>query len=59
MTTTTSPEPVHRVADVARHLDVDPNSVYSLIRSGRLRAVRVGRLLRVPESALTDFLAGR
>lgn len=53
-----SPEPVHRVPYVAQHLDCDDETVYRLIAAGRLRAIRVGRLLRVPDSALADFIAG-
>lgn len=57
--TTTAPERVLRVREVASHLDVEDDLVYALIRDNRLRAIRVGRLLRVPESALADYIAGR
>jgi len=57
-TTTTAPERVLRVREVARHLDCEEDTVYRLIRENRLRAVRIGRLIRVPESALADFIAG-
>lgn len=50
-------ERVLKVLDVAEHLDCDTGTVYRLIDQGKLRAVRVGRLLRVPESALADFIA--
>jgi excisionase family DNA binding protein len=36
----------------------DPDAVYALIRSGRLRAVKLGREYRVPEPALEAFLNG-
>lgn len=58
-TTTAASERVLRVPDVAVHLDVDDGTVYGLIASGQLRAIRIGRLLRVPESSLADFIAGR
>ncbi|MDQ3422005.1 MAG: helix-turn-helix domain-containing protein [Actinomycetota bacterium] len=58
MTTTTAPERVFRVRDAAAHLDCDPDTIYKEIREGRLRAIRVGRLLRVPESALAAFIDG-
>lgn len=58
--TTTSPEPVLKVREVAEHLGIkDDVTVYNLIKAGRLRAIRVGRLVRVPESALADFIAGK
>ncbi|STY68803.1 helix-turn-helix domain-containing protein [Micrococcus luteus] len=51
------PEPVLRVPEVAEHLHCTPQLVYSLIHRGELRAVRLGRLIRVPLSALNEYLA--
>lgn len=52
-------ERVLRVPEVRKRLDLKTDdSVYMLIRQGQLRAIRVGRLIRVPESALADFIAG-
>lgn len=45
------------VRDVARRLGVHPETVRRLIHDGRLRAVRVGRVLRVDPSDLDGFLA--
>lgn len=59
MTATPTVEPVQRVPEVAKRLDCSRDAVYGLIASGELRAIRVGRLLRVPESALADFIAGK
>lgn len=42
--------------EVAELLGVGRPAVEELVRSGRLRAVRVGRRLHVPVSALEDFL---
>ncbi|MBW6395253.1 helix-turn-helix domain-containing protein [Thermus sp. SYSU G05001] len=42
--------------EVADLLGVGRPAVEELVRSGRLRAVRVGRRLHVPVSALEDFL---
>lgn len=53
-----TPEHVMRVREVAQHLDCDRDTVYRLIRAGQLRSIRVGRLIRVPESALSEFIAG-
>ena len=50
---------MHKVSEVAGQLKCHPGSVYGLIRDGHLRAIRVGRLIRVPESALAEFIAGR
>lgn len=60
-TATLSPnrsDTINRVPDVAARLDVSTDAVYRLIREGRLRAIRVGRLIRVPESALAAFIDG-
>ena len=51
-------ERVLKAAEVARHLGCTPDTVYTMIREGKLRAIRVGRLLRVPESSLAEFIAG-
>ncbi|WP_405848095.1 helix-turn-helix domain-containing protein [Streptomyces niveus] len=51
-------------AEVAERLDVSRSTVYNLIASGRLAAHCMGggkirpRGLRVPESAVTAYLAG-
>ena len=46
------------VREAAQLLRVGPRTVYNLIRSGRLRAVRVGRLWRVPMQGLEEYLRG-
>jgi excisionase family DNA binding protein len=40
---------------VAEELSVSIWAVYRLVRKGDLVAIRVGRLLRVPESSLSHF----
>jgi excisionase family DNA binding protein len=40
------------VAQAAERLGVHPNTVYRMIACGRLRAAKVGRLWRIPESDL-------
>ncbi len=44
------------VAEVAALMRVSKMTVYRLIHSGELPAVRVGRSFRVPESAVHDYL---
>ena len=58
LTPTATAERVLRVREVADHLDVDADTVYRLIRENRIRAIRLGRVLRVPQSALADFISG-
>jgi excisionase family DNA binding protein len=44
------------VADVATMLRVSKMSVYRLIHSGELEAVRFGRSFRVPNAAVETYL---
>lgn len=44
------------VAEVAAIMRVSKMTVYRLVHSGELPAVRVGRSFRVPERAVNDFL---
>jgi excisionase family DNA binding protein len=44
------------VAEVAALMRVSKMTVYRLVHSGELPAVRVGRSFRVPEQAVHDYL---
>lgn len=44
------------VAEVATAMRVSKMTVYRLVHSGDLPAVRVGRSFRVPESAVDEYL---
>ncbi|TWE06909.1 excisionase family DNA binding protein [Rudaeicoccus suwonensis] len=44
------------VAEVAAIMRVSKMTVYRLVHSGELPAVRVGRSFRVPEHAVTEYL---
>jgi len=44
------------VAEVAALMRVSKMTVYRLVHSGELNAVRVGRSFRVPEKAVHDYL---
>jgi excisionase family DNA binding protein len=48
---------LHSVRDVADRIGVHPETVRRLIHEGRLRAVRVGRALRVENDALEELIA--
>lgn len=47
------------VAEVARRLRVSTMSVYRLVHSGRLAAVRVGRAYRIPLADVERYLNQR
>ena len=44
------------VAEVAKAMRVSKMTVYRLVHSGDLPALRVGRSFRVPENAVHDYL---
>jgi excisionase family DNA binding protein len=44
------------VAEVAKAMRVSKMTVYRLVHSGELPAVRVGRSFRVPEDAVNEYL---
>jgi excisionase family DNA binding protein len=50
-------KPLFSVREVADQLGVHPETIRRLIHDGRLEAVRIGRVLRVPGHAVDEFLA--
>ncbi len=49
-------ETYYTVAEVAQRLRVSRQAVYNWIHEGRLEAVKVGRMTRIPASSLAEFL---
>jgi putative molybdopterin biosynthesis protein len=49
-------EEVYTLEEVAERLKVSLSTVRRLVRENKIRTSRVGRQLRVTESALTEFL---
>ena len=39
-------------------LNIGRNSAYELVRSGRIRSVRIGKQIRIPREAVLQFLSG-
>ena len=39
-------------------LDIGRNTAYELVRSGKIRSIKVGRQIRVPRDAVVEFLSG-
>jgi len=52
-----SAQQFYTVAEVAQLMRVSGMTIYRLIRSGELRALRVGHSYRVPAGSLETFLA--
>ena len=45
-----------RVEDLMPILAIGRNTAYELVRSGKIRSIRVGRKIRVPKDAVAAFL---
>lgn len=48
----------YTVKEVAAELRLTPRTVYTMLRSGRLRAERIGKLYRITETQVAEFLRG-
>ena len=48
-----------RVEDLMPILGIGRNTAYELVRSGKIRSIRIGRQLRIPKDAIQDYLAHR
>ncbi|WP_346048323.1 helix-turn-helix domain-containing protein [Actinomadura chokoriensis] len=48
---------VYTVEQVAEMLQVGRDKVYMLLRTGRLRSIKIGRLRRITDQQLADFIA--
>jgi excisionase family DNA binding protein len=45
------------VDDLAEALKIGHNAAYSLVRSGKIRVVRIGKNIRIPQAALMEYLS--
>lgn len=48
---------VLRIEDLMRVLSIGRNTAYELVRSGKIKGVRVGKQIRIPRSALIEYLS--
>lgn len=44
------------VPELASVLHISRNAAYDLVNSGQIRCVRIGKNIRIPQSALMDYL---
>lgn len=47
------------IEDIMEILQIGRNSAYKLINSGEIKALRVGRNIRIPKVFLLDYLNGK
>ena len=45
-----------RVEDLMPVLRIGRNATYELVRSGKIRSIRIGRSIRIPREAVIDYL---
>ena len=46
-----------RVEDLMPILYIGRNAAYTLVRSGQIRSIKIGRKIRIPRDAVADYLA--
>lgn len=46
------------VEDLMPILDVGRNTAYELVRSGKIRSIKVGNQYRIPRDAVVEFVSG-
>ncbi|GAA3168084.1 helix-turn-helix domain-containing protein [Nonomuraea roseoviolacea] len=47
----------YKVEQVAKRLNVGRDKIYELIRTGQLKSVKIGKLRRITDQHLADFIA--
>lgn len=45
-----------RVKDLQEILSISHNTAYELVRSGKIRSIKIGRSYRIPLQALEEYL---
>ncbi len=49
-------EHYYSVKEISDQFNVNPTTVYAWIRQSKLKAIKLGGVVRVPQSALDEFL---
>jgi len=47
---------VMTVEDLMEYLYIGKNSAYKLLQSGKIKALRIGRIYRIPRQAVVEYL---
>ena len=45
------------VPELAQELRICTNTAYALVRFGQIRCIKVGRIYRIPRSAVEEYLS--
>ncbi len=46
------------IEDLMKVLSIGKNSAYELVRSGRIKSIRIGRQIRITKDAVIAFVQG-
>lgn len=49
-------EKLYTIKEVAEELDLNPQTVQRFVREGRMKSIRVGRVYRIKEAHLDEFI---
>lgn len=49
----------YSVREISEKYSVNTKTIYAWIRQGKLKAIKLGGVVRVPESAIQEFLQGK
>ena len=47
---------IYSVPQVAKILRIGRNATYELVKTGKIRCIRIGKTIRIPQAALEEFL---
>lgn len=47
---------VMTVEDLMEYLYIGKNSAYKLLQSGKIKALKIGRIYRIPRQAVVEYL---
>jgi excisionase family DNA binding protein len=47
---------VYSVMEMAAVLHIGRNAAYELVKSGKIRSLRIGRNIRIPRAAILEYL---
>ncbi len=53
------PLQAYTVEQVAKMLNIGRDKVYELLRTGQLRSLKIGKLRRITDEQLAEFVASR
>ena len=47
---------IFSIEDLMKFLDIGRNSAYNLVRSGKIKSIRIGRQIRITRDAFIEFV---